>query len=179
MRTRQSAATANSAPAAHAAYRREVGNGNGARAFPINERSYSIGHVARMLYVSAQTIRYYEREGLILPTRTSAGTRRYTTSDLARLKRIRDLISDEGLNVAGIRHMLGMLPCWELRGCGVERASECWQLHDDRHPCWTNSYCMYRDGPKTCRACNVYLRAFDVLAGRRVLRLMPSGWPQA
>lgn len=155
------------------------GNGHDAGYFTTRSRSFSIGHVAHMLNVSTQTLRYYEREGLVIATRTSAGTRRFDHSDVERLKRIRDLIIDEGLNVAGIRHMLGMLPCWELRGCGVDRASICWQLTDDRHPCWTNTYCLYREGPETCRACNVYQRSFDILAGRRVLKVMPSGWPDA
>ncbi len=176
MRTSSEPATMNRALAEHGV---NFDDGLGAEFFAGDEETYSIGCVARLLYVSPQTIRYYEREGLIISIRTAAGTRRYDVNDVERLRQIRDLIIDEGLNVAGIRHMLGMLPCWELRGCGIERASQCWQLRDDRHPCWTNTHCAYREGPETCRACNVYQRAFDVLGGRRVLRIMPSGWPRA
>ncbi len=180
MRTRAQAAKAR-APAADFEYESgdDGGNGHDASPFVAGDRTFSIGHVAHMLNVSTQTLRYYEREGLVISTRTFAGTRRYAAADVERFKRIRDLIIDEGLNVAGIRHMLGMLPCWELRGCRVEKASVCWQLSDDRHPCWTNTYCLYREGPETCRTCNVYQRSFDVLAGRRVLKVMPAGWPDA
>lgn len=144
---------------------------------PLIRRSYralpgavSIGQAAQHLFVSPQTLRYYEQEGLVIPVRSVGGRRRYTGDDLSRLERIRALIIEEGLNIAGIRHLLAMLPCWEMRGCGAAHAADCLQLGDDQHPCWTNTYCRYRTSPDACRQCVVYVRAFEVLSVRRVLR---------
>lgn len=139
---------------------------------------FSIGQVARIFHVSPQTIRYYEKEGMIIPIRTGGGTRRYVVDDLVRLRRIRELIVEEGLNVAGIRHMLAMLPCWELRACSPREQARCWQLGEDRTPCWTNNRCASNHDWMSCRSCPVYVRAFDFLVERRALHAAePRGGP--
>jgi MerR family transcriptional regulator, heat shock protein HspR len=66
---------------------------------------YAISVVAQLLGTGQQNIRLYERRGLITPERTSGGTRQYSDSDLAVLKRIGELL-DEGLNLAGIAKVL-------------------------------------------------------------------------
>jgi MerR family transcriptional regulator/heat shock protein HspR len=136
------------------------------------QRTYSIGHVARILCVSPQTLRYYEREGMIIPIRTAGGTRRFVSDDLRRLHKIRELIVDEGLNVAGIRHMLGMLPCWDIRRCTSDQRARCWQLSEDGSPCWMTGHCVFQEDLTSCRSCVVYARAFELLSKRRVLRVL-------
>ena len=54
-----------------------------------------------------QTLRLYERRGLLSPSRTDAGTRRYSDDDLERLQRITELV-DQGVNLAGIAHILDL-----------------------------------------------------------------------
>ena len=57
--------------------------------------------------VGPQTLRLYERRGLLTPSRTDGGTRRYSDDDLERLQRITELV-DQGVNLAGIVHILDL-----------------------------------------------------------------------
>jgi len=62
---------------------------------------YGISVAAELVGMGAQALRLYEARGLLEPTRTQGGTRRYSDDDLARLRRIQELLAD-GLNLAGI-----------------------------------------------------------------------------
>jgi MerR family transcriptional regulator/heat shock protein HspR len=66
---------------------------------------YVISVAAELAGVHPQTLRIYERKGLLDPARTAGGNRRYSDSDLDRLRRIAQL-TDEGLNLAGVRRVL-------------------------------------------------------------------------
>jgi MerR family transcriptional regulator/heat shock protein HspR len=66
---------------------------------------YLIGIVAELAGVHPQTLRLYERRGLISPRRSAGKTRRYSDADLAVLRRIQEL-SEAGLNLAGIDRVL-------------------------------------------------------------------------
>jgi MerR family transcriptional regulator/heat shock protein HspR len=66
---------------------------------------FSISVAAELAGVHPQTLRIYEREGLLDPARTAGGTRRYSTSDIERLKEIITLTAG-GLNLAGVRRVL-------------------------------------------------------------------------
>ncbi len=68
---------------------------------------YGIAVAAELAGLSVQALRLYERKGLLEPTRTAGGTRRYSDTDIARLRRIRQLI-DTGVNLTGIAHVLGL-----------------------------------------------------------------------
>jgi DNA-binding transcriptional MerR regulator len=68
---------------------------------------YSISVAAELSGIGPQTLRLYERRGLLTPARTAGGTRRYSDDDLARLRRIVELVA-EGVNVAGIGEILGL-----------------------------------------------------------------------
>ncbi|MCW2960070.1 MAG: MerR family transcriptional regulator [Thermoleophilia bacterium] len=68
-------------------------------------RLLSIGMVATHVGVHPQTLREYERQGLVMPQRTPGGTRRYGPAELDRLMRIQRLTS-EGLSLAGVRYVL-------------------------------------------------------------------------
>ena len=57
--------------------------------------------------VGPQTLRLYERRGLLAPSRTDGGTRRYSDDDLVRLRRITELV-EQGVNLAGIAHILDL-----------------------------------------------------------------------
>ncbi len=73
-----------------------------------DEPVYTIGVAARLLGVSPQTLRVIEREGLLEPHRTDANTRLYSENDLLLLQRIRFLVSEEGVNLAGVKLILEM-----------------------------------------------------------------------
>lgn len=69
---------------------------------------YVISVAADLAGLHPQTLRAYEREGLLRPARTEGGTRRYSRRDVDRLRFIRTLTQDEGLNIAGVRVVLEM-----------------------------------------------------------------------
>src|SRR5690242_888224 len=66
---------------------------------------FSIAVAAELTGLHPQTLRIYEREGLVDPARSSGGTRRYSTDDIGRLQQIMALTAD-GLNLAGVRRVL-------------------------------------------------------------------------
>jgi len=67
-----------------------------------------ISAVAEMYEIHPQTLRLYEREGLLKPSRTEGNTRFYTEEDLERLEFILNLARDLGVNIAGIAIVLQM-----------------------------------------------------------------------
>jgi|GEM_PF-612193 DNA-binding transcriptional MerR regulator len=66
---------------------------------------YGISVAAELSGIAVQSLRLYERHGLLTPARSEGGTRRYSAEDLARLKRISELV-DAGINLAGIARIL-------------------------------------------------------------------------
>ena len=68
---------------------------------------YGITVAAGLVGMGVQNLRLYEARGLLEPSRTAGGTRRYSDNDLARLRRIGELL-EEGLNLAGIGKVLGL-----------------------------------------------------------------------
>jgi MerR family transcriptional regulator/heat shock protein HspR len=70
--------------------------------------TFVISVAAEMAELHPQTLRAYERDGLLSPYRTPGGTRRYSMRDVERLRLIRRLTQDEGLNLAGVRLVLDM-----------------------------------------------------------------------
>ena len=66
---------------------------------------FVISVAAELAGVHPQTLRIYERKGLVDPARTGGGSRRYSEVDLDRLRRIQDL-TNEGLNLAGVKRVL-------------------------------------------------------------------------
>ena len=69
---------------------------------------YMIGVVADMLKLHPQTLRMYEKKGLIRPSRTEGQTRRYSADDVEEIARVTRLARDLGVNLAGIEIILKM-----------------------------------------------------------------------
>jgi len=69
---------------------------------------YHISSVAKMYGIHPQTLRLYEREGLLKPSRSEGNTRLYSSGDLKRLEIILNLIRDLGVNLAGVEVILNM-----------------------------------------------------------------------
>ncbi|OBJ84121.1 MerR family transcriptional regulator [Mycobacterium asiaticum] len=74
---------------------------------PSDHGVYGISVAAELSGVAVQTLRLYERHGLLSPARSDGGTRRYSANDLARLQRISALV-EEGVNLAGIARILSL-----------------------------------------------------------------------
>jgi len=71
-------------------------------------KKYTISVVAEQYGIHPQTLRLYEREGLIKPSRSAKGTRYYTEEDVERLELILNLTRDLGVNLAGVEIILNM-----------------------------------------------------------------------
>ena len=71
-------------------------------------KTYTISAVAELFDVHPQTLRLYEREGLLKPSRSDGNTRLYTDTDLERLEVVLSLTRDLGVNLAGVEIILNM-----------------------------------------------------------------------
>ncbi len=69
---------------------------------------YIISVAAELAGVHPQTLRIYERKGLVSPARTAGGTRRYSERDVERVRLIQELTQGEGVNLAGVLRILDM-----------------------------------------------------------------------
>ena len=74
-----------------------------------DEPCFVISVAARIIGVHAQTLRYYERVGLIWPSRTGGRQRLYSMADIERLRRIKALTEDMGVNLAGAEVALKLM----------------------------------------------------------------------
>jgi MerR family transcriptional regulator/heat shock protein HspR len=70
---------------------------------------YVISVAARMIGIEAHTLRYYERLGLVQPERSSGNIRLYSEEDIERLRYIKALMSDCGVNLAGVEVALRLM----------------------------------------------------------------------
>lgn len=75
---------------------------------PSDRGVYVISVVADLSGMHPQTLRMYERRGLIEPKRTQGNSRRYSEEDVARLRRIAELTQEHGLNLAGVRIVMDL-----------------------------------------------------------------------
>ena len=95
--------------------------------FGRNEPIFIISVAARMLGVRTQTLRYYERIGLIEPSRTKGNQRVFSRSDIEKVQRIRNLMEDLGVNLAGVEVVLNMLDRLKNADADIKR------LKDENH----------------------------------------------
>ena len=86
-----------------------------------DEPCFVISVASRMIGVHAQTLRYYERVGLIWPSRTMGRQRLYSMADIERLRRIKRLTEDMGVNLAGAEVALKLLVRIEQLEAEVEQ----------------------------------------------------------
>jgi len=80
----------------------------GARPQSQDRGVYIISVAAELAGVHPQTLRIYERKGLVRPSRTPGNSRRYSQRDIDRLRTIQRLTQEEGLNLAGVRMIVEM-----------------------------------------------------------------------
>jgi len=107
-------------------------------AVPNDRGVYGITVAAELSGVAVQSLRLYEQRGLLMPSRTEGGTRRYSAADLHRLRRITELLSD-GVNLAGVAKIL------ELEDDNSKLASDITQLVDDNKRLDTDNVRMRTD----------------------------------
>ncbi len=122
----------------------------------ISQPVYTIGIAAQLTNSSVHALRVYEEKGLILPFKTDTNRRLYSQQDVERINCIRRHLDEEGLNIAGIKAMLALVPCWLLRPCTADDQEICEAYTSTANPCWAAS----EKGPECrnadCRECQVY-----------------------
>jgi len=118
---------------------------------------YPIGVVAELLGTTDQTLRLYEKHGLITPQRRNKN-RFYSENDIKWLRCIRDLIHVKKISIEGIKRLLTYAPCWEITQCSEERRNACSAFIDKSKPCWElNRMICNRTSGRICEDCIVYL----------------------
>jgi MerR family transcriptional regulator, heat shock protein HspR len=118
-----------------------------------------IGTVARRFSVSPDLLRLYERQGLLIPLKSPRGTRYFTEHDFPWIEMLLRLVREARLNLAGIRHLLALIPCWQQRNCPFDRRLDCPQIQDPAQPCWLNRACAPDLDAPDCYFCPVYRSA--------------------
>lgn len=86
------------------------------------EQYYVISVAAELTGMHAQTLRTYDRMGLVTPARTSGGGRRYSARDIALLRRVQHLSQEEGVNLAGIKAIIELTE--QVEGLQAELEAE-------------------------------------------------------
>ena len=99
---------------------------------PSSRRVYVISVAAELAGVHPQTLRFYERRGLIHPERTPGGSRRYSDRDLDRLRQIQELKA-QGLSLAGVEALLEMQERLDRTSAEVTRLQRALALLESEH----------------------------------------------
>jgi MerR family transcriptional regulator, heat shock protein HspR len=124
---------------------------------------YVISVAAELAGVHPQTLRFYERKGLVDPSRTGGGNRRYSQLDIERLRRIGSLTAS-GLNLEGVRHVL------ELEAEVERLTEELEQVRDEARAKVEQTHRHYRRDLVPVRQAMVFRRAGNGDAPRRTGR---------
>ena len=102
-------------------------------------RTYTIIAVATQYEIHPQTLRLYEREGLLKPSRSEGNTRLYTDTDLDRLEVILSLTRDLGVNLAGVEIILNMREKMDVMQREFERFFSYLQAHAEEFAHFTEA----------------------------------------
>jgi len=96
---------------------------------------YTIGIVAELIGITSETLRLYEKHGLIRPARKNS-KRFYSENDLQWIQCLRDLIHNKKISIEGIKKLLNYAPFWELTECSKETRDKCSAYIDKTKPYW-------------------------------------------
>jgi MerR family transcriptional regulator/heat shock protein HspR len=103
--------------------------------FDDDDPCFVISIAARMVGMHAQTLRQYERVGLVEPKRTRGNVRMYSRADVARLRQVQRLINDLGVNLAGVEVILRMNERMQQMELEIQRLrNELQRFRDRRLP---------------------------------------------
>ncbi len=121
-----------------------------------NQAVYTLGVTSKLADIPAHSIRQYIDMDLIIPFKLESKRHLFSQKDIDRLKKIRELIHENGLNFAGVLTLMAMVPCWAVRGCSKSDAKSCGAYTENFKPCWIithkGDHCKNQD----CRNCEVY-----------------------
>lgn len=137
-----------------------------------NRPVYTLGIASQLSDIPAHSIRQYIDRGLLIPFKLSSKRHLFSHNDISRLKHIHFLIHEKGLNFAGIRALMAMIPCWALRRCSEKDRQTCDAYITNSYPCWEASekgrICKNED----CRECDVYKSVSNEVDLKSVMRAL-------
>ena len=117
---------------------------------------YTMSTTSTLSGIPVHSIRQYIDKGLIIPFKKESGRHLFSQVDILRLKYINKLLVEDGLNIAGVRAIFALIPCWAIHKCSDEERSGCQAYTNEEFPCWEasekGSTCRNTD----CRECDVY-----------------------
>lgn len=120
------------------------------------EPVYSLGTASRLSQISVHSIRQYIDNGLIIPHTTTTKRHLFSQVDIMRLKCIKNQLLQMGLNIAGIKALYSLIPCWSIHPCSLEARKKCDAYYSVSVPCWEASKKEKECKNEECRYCNVY-----------------------
>jgi MerR family transcriptional regulator/heat shock protein HspR len=106
--------------------------------------------------IPTPSIRQYINKGLLVPYKLDSKQHLFSQNDISRLQHIKILINERGLNFAGIRALLSMIPCWAIHKCPEQERRNCKAYSVDSIPCWVASEKGRVCKNENCRECEVY-----------------------
>ena len=120
-----------------------------------NHPVYSIGVVSELLSVHPETVRTWEKSGVVEPPQRRSGKRFYSEIDYKRLQFVHRLLG-EGLTLRALHYYLRLYPCWKTSDCPscqcnstrTGSTKQCWQD--------VNTFCQVASNEDPCAACHPY-----------------------
>lgn len=131
---------------------------------------YTLSIASQLSDIPAHSIRQYIDRGLLIPYKLDSKRHLFSTSDIIRLKNIHILIHKKGLNFAGIRSMMAMIPCWAIRRCSESDRQTCEAYSENSGPCWETSQKGRLCKNEDCRECGVYESISNVVDLKSVIK---------
>ncbi len=116
--------------------------------------TYSIGEAADVLGISIPTLRLYEYHGLIIPLRRESGHRRYSQSELDRVRRIREVIHSREFTLETLRDHLASATHTPRPECVPNDGAS-------NLPCWMHPSHNARERSTRCRECETYITSVE------------------
>ena len=117
---------------------------------------YTLSTASTLSEIPVHSIRQYIDKGLLIPFRKESSRHLFSQVDILRLKYINKLLEKDGLNIAGIKSLLALIPCWVIRQCSTEDREKCQAYINETYPCWEASEKGTLCRNTNCRECEVY-----------------------
>jgi MerR family transcriptional regulator/heat shock protein HspR len=117
---------------------------------------YTLSTAAGLSGIPVHSIRQYVDKELIIPFKKESSRNLFSQVDILRLKFIHKLLNEDGLNIAGIRTLLAVIPCWAIRQCSNREREKCEAYISETYPCWEASEKGTLCKNTNCRECEVY-----------------------
>jgi len=119
---------------------------------------YTIGVVSELLGTTSQTLRGYEKHGLVTPTRKNKN-RFYSENDIKWIFCLRELIHNKRISIEGVKRLLEYAPCWEIKGCPEDEKEKCSAYKHQMKPCWELNRRICRQAEvNRCEDCIIFLK---------------------